>query len=292
MQRQVPIHETARADFSGHHGLHPVAADLAYQRLAIVNVVLFGTPGAPDRGWVLVDAGITGSAGVIERAARDRFGEGSRPSAIVQTHGHFDHVGALRTLSDRWDAPIYAHPEEMPYLDGRRSYPAPDPSVGGLMATLSVLFPRGPLELGDRLRALPADGSVPGMPGWVWVHTPGHTPGHVSLWREADGALIAGDAFITTRQESAYAVATQEPELHGPPMYFTPDWARSADSVRRLAALGPELAVTGHGRAMHGPALRRALQILADDFEHIAVPPDGRYAHTAHDRAGSGRGPA
>jgi hypothetical protein len=46
----------------------------------------------------------------------------------------------------------------------------------------------------------------------------------VSIWREEDRALIAGDAFITTDQESAYAVLRQEPELHGPPQYFTPDW--------------------------------------------------------------------
>ena len=41
------------------------------------------------------------------------------------------------------------------------------------------------------------------MPGWRWVHTPGHTAGHVSLFRDADRTLIAGDAFVTTKQESA-----------------------------------------------------------------------------------------
>jgi glyoxylase-like metal-dependent hydrolase (beta-lactamase superfamily II) len=71
------------------------------------------------------------------------------------------------------------------------------------MARLSPLYPRGPVNVSGRLRALPADGSVPGMPGWRWVHTPGHTPGHVSLWRESDRTILAGDAFITTRQESA-----------------------------------------------------------------------------------------
>ena len=50
-----------------------------------------------------------------------------------------------------------------------------------------------------------------------------------------DRTLIAGDAFITTKQESAYAVATQRPELHGPPMYFTPDW-RSAASISAVSS--------------------------------------------------------
>src|SRR4051794_27674245 len=43
----------------------------------------------------------------------------------------------------------------------------------------------------------------------------------------------------------AYAVATQGPEMHGPPMYFTPEWDKAGDSVRKLAALEPELVVTG-----------------------------------------------
>jgi glyoxylase-like metal-dependent hydrolase (beta-lactamase superfamily II) len=84
--------------------------------------------------------------------------------------------------------------------------------------------------------------------------------------------LIAGDAIVTTGQESAYEVVVQEPEMHGPPRYFTPDWASSRDSVRRLAALEPELVVTGHGRAMQGVEMRQALHRLAADFDNIAVP--------------------
>ena len=109
-------------------------------------------------------------------------------------------------------------PQEHPYLIGAASYPPGDPGTGGgIMPALGRFFPTGPVDVGERLRGLPADGTVPGAPGWRWVHTPGHTPGHVSLWRESDRALVAGDAVITTRQESAYAVATQEPEMHGPP---------------------------------------------------------------------------
>jgi glyoxylase-like metal-dependent hydrolase (beta-lactamase superfamily II) len=127
------------------------------------------------------------------------------------------------------------------------------------------------------LRTLPADGSVPEMPGWRWLHTPGHTPGHVSLWRDADRTIVAGDAFITTRQESAYAVTVQKPEMHGPPKYFTIDWEASRASVQRLAALEPEIAVTGHGPAMRGAEMRAALHALARDFDRLAVPEKGRY---------------
>lgn len=275
MEGQVPIDSAARAPENTEDGTREVAPDLAYQRLAIVNVAYVGLPGGP---WVLVDTGVAGSAAVIVRSAAERFGPKSRPAAIVLTHGHFDHVGALTELADRWDVPIYAHPLEHPYLDGSASYPPPDPTVGGgMMSTLSPLYPRGPVNVSRWLAPLPSDGTVPGLPGWSWIHTPGHTPGHISLWRESDRVMISADAFITTRQESAYAVAVQAPELHGPPMYFTQDWEASRDSVRRLSALEPELVVTGHGRAMQGEAMREALRTLAADFDRIAVPEEGRY---------------
>ena len=275
MSQQVRIgdHAVVHGDDDGRS--IEISEQLAYKRLAIVNVMFAGARGS--REWALVDAGVAGTAKMIKSAAEERYGAAAKPSAIILTHGHFDHIGALETLLAEWDVPVYAHPLEMPYLDGSASYPPPDPTVGGgLMAAMSPLFPRGPIDVKKWLRPL-TDAGVPGMPGWRMIHTPGHTPGHISLWSPATRTLIAGDAFITTAQESAYAVAMQKPELHGPPMYYTPDWASARASVVKLAALEPDLVVTGHGPAMQGDQVLSALRLLARDFNDIAVPKQGRY---------------
>jgi glyoxylase-like metal-dependent hydrolase (beta-lactamase superfamily II) len=257
---------------------HAVTDDLAYIRTGIVNLYLYGRPGAPSGAWVLIDAGMPGSAWRIRRAAQEWIGPWARPAAIVLTHGHFDHVGGLTELLRHWDVPIYAHRLELPYLTGRSAYPSPDPTVGGgALAALSGLYPRGPIDLGDRVQALPENGSLPGMPGWRWIHTPGHTPGHISLFRDEDRTLIAGDAFVTTKQESASAVLAQRPELHGPPAYFTADWESARRSVEQLAALEPQRVATGHGPPLHGPRMQQDLLDLARNFDRRAVPPHGRY---------------
>ena len=204
-----------------------VAPDLSYQRLLLVNVAYYGRSGAGPGEWVLVDAGVTGTYHMILGAAEKRFGAGSKPAAIVMTHGHFDHVGRSRTWPSTGTCPSMLTSWSGPTWTAALPIRRRDPTVGGgLMATLSRLYPRGPIDVRPWLRPLPDDGSVPGMPGFRWIHTPGHSPGHVSFWREADRTLVVGDAFVTTAQESVYGVLTQEPEMHGPPMYYTPTGSR------------------------------------------------------------------
>lgn len=271
------LHQVAPPRRSQH--LDELLPDLARLRVLFVNAYFVGIP-QQEGSWVLVDAGLPGTCRYFLRAARERFGE-VPPEAIILTHGHFDHVGTAAQLADHWNVPIYAHRLEMPYVTGQSSYPPADPTVGGgLMALSAPLFRRRPYDLRPRVQTLPDDGTVPGLPGWRWIHTPGHTHGHVSLLRDSDRALIAGDAFVTVQQESLLAVLTQWPAVHGPPSYFTSDWQEAGRSVRRLAELEPELAATGHGVPIRGAELREGLHALAERFRSQAVPTRGRYVDT------------
>ena len=257
---------------------HLITSDITQLRQLFVNLYLVGT----TDDWVLVDAGLPKMKKRIVDAARIRFGNRTGPKASVMTHGHFDHVGSLKDMLKRKDIPVYAHHLEIPHLTGRADYPAMEPRVGGgAMALFSVAYPTAAINLHGRVLPLPDNGVIPEMPGWRWVHTPGHTVGHVSLFRDSDRALLAGDAFVTTKNESFLAVAAQRKEISGPPASGTPDWAAARSSVRALAKLHPSVAATGHGPVMVGAELHRELDRLATDFDRIAVPQHGRYADTA-----------
>ncbi|MBS1815985.1 MAG: MBL fold metallo-hydrolase [Acidobacteria bacterium] len=246
-----------------------IAADVLGLRIVFVNV--FAITHA-DGSWTLVDAGLPFTASHIRNWAERYFVR--KPNGIVLTHGHFDHVSAAEELAIHWGVPIYAHPKEFPYLTGEKEYPAPNVGAGGMMSLLSPLYPKGPVNIAEHLRAIPADSDqLDVMRGWTVIHTPGHTPGHVSFFRESDGILIVGDAFCTTKPESFFEAAlAQQPELHGPPAYFTSDWEAACASVQRLAQLSVRTVVPGHGKPISGFHVQEELKALASRFVDLAVP--------------------
>lgn len=254
-------------------------------RIAFVNVFALTHP---DGSWSLIDAALPFSASHIKNWAEKHFS--TPPNSLILTHGHFDHVSAAKDLAESWDIPVYAHLLEFPYLTGQKEYPKPNVGAGGgMMSLLSPLYPRSPIDIGERLVALPQEDNardaaesesladLPGLPGWKILHTPGHTPGHVSFFRPSDRTLVVGDAFCTTKPESFFeAAVVQNPELHGPPAYFTADWRAASASVRRLASLDPVIVAPGHGKPLGGPDVPGALRKLAAEFENIAVPENVR----------------
>jgi glyoxylase-like metal-dependent hydrolase (beta-lactamase superfamily II) len=247
-------------------------------KLFFVNVYMIANRPGTAKGWVLVDAGIKGSAEKICAMAEEIFGPGTRPQAIILTHAHSDHAGSLEEILKMWDVPVYAHELEIPYLKGLSSYPPVDPFAGGgLMSLASVLFPSKPLNVRKRIRVINVDEGIPELPEWKVIPTPGHSPGHISLFWPVNSTLIAGDAVATTQTESAISVMGYIKKLSGPPKYITMNWQQAEESVKTITELNPRTLGAGHGPAMRGRELHDALQELADNFKTVAVPKNGRY---------------
>ncbi len=264
----------AKPDFA-LTALSRMASDVFQLRIGFVNVFFIGKKSK----WFLIDAGFAPvNANLIVRTAASVFGKSNPPQAILLTHAHFDHVGALESLVNKWQVPVFAHPLEVPYLNGGASYPPADPAVGGgaMSVVFSRFFPVGPFTLNYPVQNL-KEGPFGPMPGWDVIDSPGHSPGHVSFYRKKDGVLLSGDAFITMNQESFFSSAlTHLPEIHRPPAYFTQDWEKAMASVRTLAALKPLTVASGHGQPMKGKPMQNALHKLAANFKDF-IPARGRY---------------
>jgi len=216
----------------------------------IANAYLVGN----TTSWVMVDCCAPGNESRIRRAAERRFGRGSRPAAIVLTHGHFDHAGSAGPLADAWDIPIYSHPLETPYLTGRAEYPPFDLSRPGFFTRIARFFPTATVNLEKRIVSLRPQQPIPGLPGWTMLETPGHTPGHVSFFRQSDAVLIAGDAVTTMNLDSFLGTVLRRKQVCGPPAPATSDWGKAGRSVQLLAGLRPSVIAAGHGVPMSDAA--------------------------------------
>ena len=202
-------------------------------------------------GDVLVDTGIEQSADKIAGML-----EGRSLSAIALTHAHGDHAGSVRRLADRFGVPVWCGERDREAAETGRLVVAPAlkrPRLTAL-ANATAGFAGVPvartLAEGDSLTA-----------GFTVLDTPGHSPGHVSFWREADRTLICGDVYFNMH------VLTTAPGLRQPPQLFTTDPAENRRSERRLAALEPSTAGCGHGPVLRDDAAR-ALR----DFVHTLPP--------------------
>ena len=259
---------------SSNDELSKVANGIFHTKIIFVNSYFVDTPKNADGSFVLVDTGLPYSATKIRSAVENRYGAGAKPTAIILTHGHFDHAGSALELARQWSVPVYAHRLEMPYLTGKSDYPPQDPTVGGAIAQMSRLFPHSGYDLRNHIHALPENGEIEVMRGWKYIHTPGHTAGHVSLWRESDRVLLAGDALTTMNLDSWISNVTEKQEFCSPPKPFTTDWQAARRSVELLAELEPNAVAAGHGKPINDANTAKQLKEFARNFD---APRKGRY---------------
>jgi hydroxyacylglutathione hydrolase len=186
-------------------------------------------------GEVVVDAGTKGAGRRLVRAL-----QGHAVGAHALTHAHADHAGGSKRVVDAFEVPVWVGERDRADVESGRPLNA-DSWAKPLMGRLTRYRP---VVVARSLR----EGDVVG-PGFLVLETPGHSPGHVSYWRESDRTLVCGDVLFNM------SIATTTRGLHEPPAMFTPDPARNRDSARRLAALEPELVLFGHGPPLRDPAM-------------------------------------
>ncbi len=194
-------------------------------------------------GDTLVDPGPVGTAPVL--LALDRRGE-FRLSRVLVTHAHPAHAGSAARVARGTGVRVFVHPADAPFLDGTRDPLLPRGRRGQLMALLGRVVDLCPPVY--RLDPLTVGTEVAGL---RVLETPGHTPGHVSLWHEADGALLSGDALVVEEGAPALPAAT-----------LSENPARAQAALATLGRLPIRHLLPGHGEPIFEDARARVAALL------------------------------
>ncbi|MGD8537420.1 MAG: MBL fold metallo-hydrolase [Candidatus Aminicenantes bacterium] len=146
--------------------------------------------------------------------------KGLKPTLLINTHGHVDHVGANRDIKDKFDIPLYIHEADRPMLESILQS-----GLGLFLGAKKSPPPDDFMEEGDELTI--------GHTSLKVMHTPGHSPGSVSLM--GDGCLFSGDTL--------FCGGVGRTDLPGG------SWEELERSIReKIFTLPPDtLVLTGHG---------------------------------------------
>ncbi len=180
-------------------------------------------------GVTLVDAGLSFMAKGILRTI-ERLGVGPL-ERIILTHGHMDHVGAIKGVLKHASVPVHAHLIEIPYMEGEAPYPRRKRAQASVSKGMVAPLPEVP---GDGLQR------VAGLKPYL---TPGHSPGHVVYYHEEDRVLIGGDLVMSKRGQ-----------LRKPMAMFTSDMPEALRSSMILQELDPLRLEVCHADPIERPA--------------------------------------
>lgn len=205
--------------------------------------------------YVLVDTGMPGSYEKIVELMSQAGIDPAAPHSIIVTHQDIDHVGSLPQFKGE-GVEVYAHAEDQPYIDGLKpmikfSGDRKKGLLESLPAQLAEAFETTFSGKVTNVTRLLADGEkLPFGGGLTVIYTPGHTPGHISLYHEPSKTLITGDAMVVNNGE-----------LQGPNPPVTPNMDEAMQSLTKFKAYPIENVICYHGGLYQGDAGARIAEL-------------------------------
>ncbi len=187
-----------------------------------------------DGTFTLVDAGMQPDGKrILEYITVKMSLKPSDVKTIVITHCHVDHIRGAAALKAATGARVAVHEEDAGVVSGDRKNPMPRGAVGFVFNAVSPLLRTTPVKPDQNLKENDVIGRL------TVLHTPGHTPGSISLYDAESGVLLVGD---TARFRKG--------RLEGPPPQLTLDKAKAKASIARLSNLDFQVMLSGHGEPL------------------------------------------
>ncbi|MBO1580719.1 MBL fold metallo-hydrolase [Bacillus sp. XF8] len=217
-----------------------------------------------EKEAILVDTGMPGQLKQIRDVMNDVGVPFEQLQTIILTHQDIDHIGSLPEIQQKADQPIevYAHELDKPYIEGQVHLMKTNPSNmnkdqwDALPEVMQFLYKNPPIA---KVNQTLKDGqSLPFFGGIKVIHTPGHTPGHISLYSEKYKALIAGDAMVCV-----------DGNLKGPVPQTTPYMEIAKESLRRFLEFDIETVICYHGGVCNLNVKERLEQLVGIDEKYF-----------------------
>lgn len=204
-----------------------------------------------DGSLTLVDTGMQSDGKkILDYITVKMARKPSDVKTIVLTHGHVDHARGAASIKAATGARLVVHEAEAEFVSGKSKYPAPRGGMGFMFGLMSPFFHSTPVQPDATLKENDRVGRL------LVVHTPGHTPGSISLYDEGGKVVFVGDAarFLNGK-------------LVGAPPQFTPEPAQAAASLEKLSNLDFEVMLSGHGDPLKSSDAPKMMKQLAKDLQ-------------------------